>query len=170
MGAITQRIMSGESTDPVTGSSQSISGLASAGRIRPGNEPTICKTGIRVVVPSGAPQAKITVVEDFKRALLAAKVIVYADPPVAGPRGFTLGPCCFRVSNRTFGLNGVRQLDPRRRQCVPDPLGMRCGTVERSSTGRPFGEDNREAPMAREHPVSAIQNEDAAAFSRPAQA
>jgi molybdate transport system substrate-binding protein len=48
---------------------------------------TISKTGVGMVVAEGDPKPQIASVEDFKRALLAAQVIVYADPAGGGAAG-----------------------------------------------------------------------------------
>src|SRR5262244_1154030 len=87
MGAITKRIMGGEEADLVISSPASISSLVTNGRIDKRSEVTISKTGIGIVVPSGAPKPRIASIEDFKRALLDAKTVVYADPAGGGAAG-----------------------------------------------------------------------------------
>jgi molybdate transport system substrate-binding protein len=87
MGAITQRMQGGESTDLVIGSTLSISTLVKDGRIRPDSPVTICKVGIGAVVPSGTPKPEVASVEGLLRALLAAKVVVYANPSGGGAAG-----------------------------------------------------------------------------------
>jgi molybdate transport system substrate-binding protein len=87
MGAITGRILGGEEADLVISSPASISGLVKEGRIDAGSEVTISKTGVGIVVPSDASKPRVASIEDFKRALLAAKTIVYADPAGGGAAG-----------------------------------------------------------------------------------
>jgi molybdate transport system substrate-binding protein len=87
MGAITDRVSGGEEADLVISSPASISILTSRGKIDAATQVTIARTGIGIVVPSDAPKMSIASVEDFKRALLAAKVIVYADPAGGGAAG-----------------------------------------------------------------------------------
>jgi molybdate transport system substrate-binding protein len=87
MGAITRRMLWGEYPDLVVGSTASIATLAKAGRIRPDTQVTICKVGVGLVVPSDTPKPPLGSVEDFKRALLAAKLVVYADPAGGGAAG-----------------------------------------------------------------------------------
>jgi molybdate transport system substrate-binding protein len=87
MGAVNQRILNGETADLVIGSAPSISGFAQEGRIRAGSQATICKVGVGIVVPAGTPQPAIASIEDFKRALFAAKTLVYADPTGGGAAG-----------------------------------------------------------------------------------
>ena len=86
MGAITQ-ILPGERADLVISSSQSVAELARQGRIRAGSQVTICRTGVGVVVPRGGPKPAMTSVEDFKRALLDARVVLYANPVGGGAAG-----------------------------------------------------------------------------------
>jgi len=108
MGAITQRMLWGERADLVVGSTESIAMLAKAGRIRPDTQLTICKVGVGLVVPSGTPKPPLASVEDFKRALLGAKLVVYADPAGGGAAGIHVG----RVIER-LGL--AEQLKPKTR-------------------------------------------------------
>ena len=91
MGSITERIRRGEHPDLVIGSTQSITTLVQEGKIRADSQVTICKTGIGVVVPAGTPKFEITSVDDLKRALRGAKVIVYADPAGGGAAGIHIG-------------------------------------------------------------------------------
>jgi len=87
MGAINQRVMGGETADLVIGSTSSVSGLVKAGRIQAESQAEICKVGVGILVPSGTTKPKVTTVDDLKRALLAARVIVYADPTGGGAAG-----------------------------------------------------------------------------------
>src|SRR4051794_19588392 len=87
MGAIHQRIMAGETAGLVIGSTPSVTGLVEAGRLRRESEVTIAKVGVGIVVPRTHPKPQIASVEDFTRALRAARVIVYADPAGGGAAG-----------------------------------------------------------------------------------
>jgi len=87
MGAITMRLRGGEAADLVIGSTPSMATLAKEGKIDPDSRMTIGNVGVGAVVPVGTPVPRIASVEDFKRALLAAKVIVYADPEEGGAAG-----------------------------------------------------------------------------------
>jgi molybdate transport system substrate-binding protein len=109
MGAITQQMLIGGTTaDLVVGSTESIDTLVKAGRIRPHSPVTICKVGVGLVVPSGTPKPPLASVEDFKRALLGAKLVVYADPAGGGAAGTHVA----RVIER-LGL--TEQLKPKTR-------------------------------------------------------
>jgi molybdate transport system substrate-binding protein len=87
MGAITGRVVGGERADLVISSPASISNLVAQGKIKSGSEVLIAKTGIGAVVPAGAPKPRVDSAEDFKRALLEAKVVVYANPAGGGAAG-----------------------------------------------------------------------------------
>jgi molybdate transport system substrate-binding protein len=87
IGAIAQRVMGGETADVVIGSTLSMPDLVKGGRIEAGSQITICRSGIGLVVPSDTAKPAMASVEDFKRAVLAAKVVVYADPVRGGAAG-----------------------------------------------------------------------------------
>jgi molybdate transport system substrate-binding protein len=87
MGAITQRMLAGETADLIIGSTPSISRLVREGKINAENTGTIAKVGVGIVVPSGTPKPGVASVDDLRRALIAAKTIVYADPAGGGAAG-----------------------------------------------------------------------------------
>jgi molybdate transport system substrate-binding protein len=87
MGAITDRMLDGEDVDLVISSLQSITALVTAQRIEAASQTAIAKIGVGIVVPSGAGAPAVASVDDFSRALLAAKTIVYADPYRGGAAG-----------------------------------------------------------------------------------
>ena len=86
IGAVNEWAVGGEEADLVISSSQSMPSLVYQGKIQAGSQSAICQTGIGVVVAAGI-ELDVTSVEDFKRALLAAKAIVYADPARGGAAG-----------------------------------------------------------------------------------
>ena len=87
MGAITERVLAGETADLVISSTQSISTLVKEGRIQAGSQLAVCKTGVGIVVPSGTPNPRIRSIEDLKRALLDARIVLYANPAGGGAAG-----------------------------------------------------------------------------------
>jgi molybdate transport system substrate-binding protein len=87
MGAITEWMRGGEEADMVISSLQSVSALVKAGKIDASSQITISRVGAGIVVPSGGSPVVVTSVEDFKRALIAAKTIIYADPTRGGAAG-----------------------------------------------------------------------------------
>src|SRR5262249_2854506 len=86
IGAVNGWAMGREEAGLVISSSQSMPSLVYQGKIQAGSQTAICQTGIGVVVAAGI-ELDVTSVEDFKRALLAAKAIVYADPAQGGAAG-----------------------------------------------------------------------------------
>jgi molybdate transport system substrate-binding protein len=87
MGAITERVLAGETADLIVGSTQSLERLAREGRIDPASRVTIAKVGIGAVVPTGTPKPPISSAMELTAALLAAKTIVYAFPAGGGAAG-----------------------------------------------------------------------------------
>jgi molybdate transport system substrate-binding protein len=87
MGAITDWMRGGEEADLVISSLQSISALVKEGKIEPSSQATIAKVGVGMVVPSGTPAPTVASVDDFSRALVSARTIIYADPSRGGAAG-----------------------------------------------------------------------------------
>jgi molybdate transport system substrate-binding protein len=87
MGRIDRRVAAGESPDFVIGSGQSVAALVERLRIEPSSQLILARTGVGLAVPAGAPLPPIKSVEDFKRALLDAKRVVYARPEGGGAAG-----------------------------------------------------------------------------------
>jgi molybdate transport system substrate-binding protein len=87
VGGVSERVERGEAADFVIGSSLSMPALVKDGKIATGSEVTICTTGIGVVVPTGTPVPALASIDDFRRAVLDAKVVVYADPVRGGAAG-----------------------------------------------------------------------------------
>ena len=87
MGAITERIAQGETADLVISSPGSISQLVLRGRIDPASTVSIARTGVGMVVPAGDRAPRMSTVDDFRQALLDARVVVYANPSGGGAAG-----------------------------------------------------------------------------------
>ena len=86
IGAVNEWTIGGEEADLIISSAQSMLSLVYQGKIQAGSQTAICQTGIGVVTAAGI-ELTVNSVEDFRRALLAAKVIVYADPARGGAAG-----------------------------------------------------------------------------------
>jgi molybdate transport system substrate-binding protein len=97
IGAIRQRVLAGEDADVVIGSAVSMPDLVRSGKIAAGSELTLCRTGIGMVVPSGTPTLRISSVDDFTRAVLDARVVIYADPVRGGAAGVHVGSVLERL-------------------------------------------------------------------------
>jgi molybdate transport system substrate-binding protein len=108
MGAITERVLTGETADVIIGSTQSMERLAKVGRIDAGSRVTIAKVGIGAVVPSGTPKPPIGSADELKRALLGAATVVYAFPAGGGAAGIHIA--------KVIGQLGIaEQLKPKTR-------------------------------------------------------
>jgi molybdate transport system substrate-binding protein len=84
---IRRRILNGEIVDVAMSSEANIGGLAQQGKIAPDSKLNLASVGIGVAVRAGSPKPDIASVEALKRALLAARSIVYTDPAVGGASG-----------------------------------------------------------------------------------
>ena len=84
---IRRRVVNGEIVDVAMSSSAIIGDLVQQGRIMPDSKLTLARVGVGVAVRAGSAKPDITTVESFKRALLAARSIVYTDPAVGGASG-----------------------------------------------------------------------------------
>ena len=87
MGAITERLLGGESADLVIGSTPSLARLEKEGKVLPASLVTVARVGVGAVVPSGTPVPAFATPVDVRRALLAAKTVVYANPAGGGAAG-----------------------------------------------------------------------------------
>jgi molybdate transport system substrate-binding protein len=87
IGGIERRLRNGESHDVIIGSNLIMPALAREGRIDSNSLVNVSRTAIGAVVSEGTPKPAFASVDDFKRALLDAKFIVYADPARGGAAG-----------------------------------------------------------------------------------
>jgi len=87
IGGIEKRQRNGEAYDIVIGSSLIMPPLAQEGRIDSRSLLEVCRTAIGGVVAVGTPPQSFASVDGFKRALLDAKFIIYADPLRGGAAG-----------------------------------------------------------------------------------
>src|SRR5256885_12888386 len=87
MGAITERVLKGDSAELVIGSTASLMRLVAEGKIDPRSTVDIAKVGVGLIVPAGDPKPRLESVDDLRRALLGAKRVVYADPAGGGAAG-----------------------------------------------------------------------------------
>lgn len=100
IGAVNEWVMGGEEADLIIGSSESMPALVAAHKVKLIGQSAICKTGIGVVSEDGI-ELRVSSVEQFKRALLAAKAVVYADPARGGAAGIHVAKVIERL-----GLSG----------------------------------------------------------------
>ena len=84
---IKRRIVNGEIVDVAMSGSGIIEDLVQQGKIARDSALTLARVGYGVAVRAGSAKPDIASVEAFKRALLAARSIVYTDPAVGGASG-----------------------------------------------------------------------------------
>ena len=88
-GALVKRIEGGESFDLLIASPAALQALAKSGKVS-GVGTALARVGVGVAVREGAPKPDIGTVEDFKKAMLAARAIAYIDPASGGSSGIYL--------------------------------------------------------------------------------
>jgi molybdate transport system substrate-binding protein len=79
-GEIAERIAAGEAYELLIAPAEDVSSYERAGRLVRGSGVPLGKVGIGVAVHERAPAPDIATPEAFKRALIAAKSVVYIDP------------------------------------------------------------------------------------------
>jgi molybdate transport system substrate-binding protein len=82
-----KRVLAGESADVIILSQPAMEDLEKAGKLMPGSRATVVSTAVSLAARAGAPKPDISTVDAFKKTLLAAKSIVYADPAKGGASG-----------------------------------------------------------------------------------
>lgn len=80
LGAIVKRVNDGEIVDVVLSPRSAIDGFVKDGKATAGSVTVVSSAGMGVAVRKGASYPDIASPEAFKRTLLAAKSITYADP------------------------------------------------------------------------------------------
>lgn len=78
---IMSRLKGGEIVDLVILAAAAIDELIKLGKLAPGSRVDLAKSGVAVAVRAGAPRPDISSGEALKRAVLAAKAIVYSHGP-----------------------------------------------------------------------------------------
>ena len=113
-GVIRDRIRGREPTNVAIMPKSAFDPLVVEGKIAPETATRIAQSLISLAVPAGAPKLNIGTVEDFKRALLAAKSIVYPDPTKGGAIGVHAARVIERLglSECAVRTNGVVVVSP----------------------------------------------------------
>ena len=86
-GIIRDRIRDGEAVDVAILPRSAFDPLMTQGKIAPGTATVVARSLVAVAVPAGAPKPDISTADALKRALLAAKSVVYPDPAKGGATG-----------------------------------------------------------------------------------
>jgi molybdate transport system substrate-binding protein len=109
---IMQRLKNGETVDLVILAADAIDGLIELGKLAAGSRVDLAKSGVAAAVRAGAPRPDISSGEALKRAVLAAKSIVYSH----GPSGVYLAGLFQRM-----GI--AEQLKPKVKLVQGEPAG-----------------------------------------------
>jgi len=86
-GVVRDRIRDGEVVDVAILPRSAFDPLVTLGKIAPGTATVVARSLVAVAVPAGAPRPDISTVDALRRALLAAKSVVYPDPAKGGATG-----------------------------------------------------------------------------------
>jgi molybdate transport system substrate-binding protein len=86
-GVARERIQGGEAVDLAILPRPAMDPLVKQGKIDSGTVAAFARSTVSVAVRAGAPKPDIGTVEAFKRAMLAAKSVSYADPAKGGGSG-----------------------------------------------------------------------------------
>jgi len=82
-----ERFRAGAAADVLILTRQLMDDLQKQGKVTTGSLTNLGGTAVAVAIRAGAPKPDISSVEAFKRALVSAKSIVYADPAKGGASG-----------------------------------------------------------------------------------
>jgi molybdate transport system substrate-binding protein len=82
-----ERFLAGTAADVLILTRQLMDDLQKQGAVTTGSLTNLGRTAVAVAVRAGAPKPDIGSVEAFKRALVSAKSLVYADPAKGGASG-----------------------------------------------------------------------------------
>jgi len=82
-----KRVQDGETSDVMLLSRAALDDLQSQGKVAAGSIVNVASSSVSVAARSGAPKPDISTSDALKRAVLASKSIVYADPAKGGASG-----------------------------------------------------------------------------------
>jgi molybdate transport system substrate-binding protein len=112
-----KRIIAGETADVIILSRPVMEDLGKQDKFLPGSIVNVAGTPVAVVIRVGAPKPDISTGDALKRALLAAKFIVYADPAKGGLSGIVAASAIDRLGiaeqlkSRTILVPGAQSAD-----------------------------------------------------------
>jgi molybdate transport system substrate-binding protein len=112
-----KRILAGESADVIILSRAAMDDLGKQDKFLPGSILNVAGTPVAVVIRAGAAKPDISTGDALKRALLAAKFIVYADPAKGGLSGIVAGAAIDKLGiaeqmkSRTILVPGAQAAD-----------------------------------------------------------
>ena len=117
-GALQKRVAAGADGDVVIGTEKGLAMLVKAGRVMPDGIRVLGSMGVGVAVRHGAPKPDIHDVASFKKAMLAAKSIMYADPKKGGQSGIYIAKVFTQI-----GLD--KAIAPKLQLRARGPVGLK---------------------------------------------
>jgi molybdate transport system substrate-binding protein len=112
VGALTDRLAKGEAVDVAIVSDTQIDELQKLGKVVGGTRLDVARTGVGAFMPKNSPKPDISSVDAFKRTLLAAKAVTYADPASGGAGGIYMAHLMGRLGISTE-MDKRTKFDPR---------------------------------------------------------
>jgi molybdate transport system substrate-binding protein len=86
-GAVVKKVTDGVPGDVVLATDKGLAGLAKAGKVDGASIHNLGSMGVGVAVKAGAAKPDIHDVDSFKKSMLAARAIMYANPAKGGQSG-----------------------------------------------------------------------------------
>ena len=86
-GAVAKKVAEGASGDVVLATDKGLAALAKDGKVEAASIRDLGSMGVGVAVKAGAPKPDIHDVNSFKKSMLAARSIMYANPAKGGQSG-----------------------------------------------------------------------------------
>jgi molybdate transport system substrate-binding protein len=112
VGALADRVARGEPIDVAIVSDQQIEELQRSGKVVVGTRVDVARTGVGAFVRKDSPKPDISSVDAFKRTLLAARTLTYADPASGGAAGTYMAGLFTRLGISSE-MNRKTKFDPR---------------------------------------------------------
>lgn len=117
-GAIAKRVAEGAEGDVVLATNAGLAGLAKQGKVDGDSIRDLGSMGVGVAVRAGSPKPDIHDVDSFKRSMLAAKSIMYANPAKGGQSGIHVA--------KVFAQLGIdKQIEPKLQLRDRGPDGLK---------------------------------------------
>ena len=86
-GAIAKKVADGATGDVVVTTDKALAALAKEGKVDGGSIKDLGSMGVGVAVKAGAPKPDIHDVDSFRKSMLAAKSVMFANPAKGGQSG-----------------------------------------------------------------------------------
>jgi molybdate transport system substrate-binding protein len=119
-GAVAKKVAEGAPGDVVIATDKGLAGLAKAGKVDGASIQNLGSMGVGVAVKAGAPKPDIHDVESFKKSMLAARSIMYANPAKGGQSGIHVAkvfaelgldkPLASKIQLRDRGPDGLKEV------------------------------------------------------------